>query len=126
MQATPRRDTPAELRIRKVLHSMGLRYSVDAKPLKESPRRADLVFRRAKVAVFVDGCFWHGCPKHGSWPTANKEFWRAKLLANRARDADTSRRLKFQGWGVVRVWEHDDPTRAAQRIAALVRKRLTS
>lgn len=124
MQSTPQRDTPAELRIRKLLHAMGLRYLVDAKPLKDSPRRADVVFRRARVAVFVDGCFWHGCPKHGTWPKANEQFWRAKILANIERDADTNDRLRNRGWLVIRVWEHEDPSNAAKRIAQRVRSRL--
>lgn len=124
MQSTPQRDTPAELRIRQLLHAMGLRYSVDAKPLTDSPRRADVIFRRAKVAVFVDGCFWHGCPEHGTWPKANEHFWRAKILANIERDADTNDRLRDHGWLVVRVWEHEDPAAAAKRIARRVRSRL--
>jgi DNA mismatch endonuclease, patch repair protein len=126
MKATPPRDTSAELRIRKQLHAKGLRYSVDAKPLRDSSRRADLVFRKAKVAVFVDGCFWHGCPEHATWPKANKEFWRIKLLANRARDADTNNTLRSRGWSVIRVWEHDDPERAARKITQLVRARVKS
>lgn len=126
MQSTPQRDTPAELRIRKLLHAMGLRYSVDAKPLEDLPRRADVVFRRARVAVFVDGCFWHGCPDHGTWPKANEQFWRAKILANRARDSDTSARLEARGWLVIRVWEHDDPTEVVRCIAKQVRIRLQS
>jgi DNA mismatch endonuclease (patch repair protein) len=126
MQATPQRDTPAELRIRKLLHAMGLRYSVDAKPLEDLQRRADIVFRRARVAVFVDGCFWHGCPEHGTWPRANEQFWRAKILANRARDSDTNARLEARGWLVIRVWEHEEPAEAARRIARKVRNRLKS
>jgi len=126
MRSTPQRDTPAELRVRKLLHAMGLRYSIDAKPLEDSPRRADIVFRRARIAVFVDGCFWHGCPKHGTWPKANAKFWREKILANKDRDADTTRRLRERGWLVIRVWEHDDPSIAAMRIARQVRSRLES
>lgn len=124
MQSTPQRDTPAELRIRKLLHADGLRYSVDSKPLEDSPRRADVVFRRARVAVFVDGCFWHGCPEHGTWPKANEQFWRAKILANMERDANTNDRLRDRGWVVIRVWEHQDPAAAATRIARRVRSRL--
>jgi DNA mismatch endonuclease, patch repair protein len=124
MRSTPQRDTPAELRIRKLLHAKGLRYSIDAKPLKDSPRRADVVFRRARVAVFVDGCFWHGCPEHGTWPRANEHFWRAKILANKERDVDTNDRLRNRGWVVIRVWEHEDPAAAATRIARRVRTRL--
>ncbi|MBZ0293501.1 MAG: very short patch repair endonuclease [Anaerolineae bacterium] len=125
MQSTLQRDTTAELRIRKLLHAMGLRYSVDAKPLEDSPRRADVVFRRAKVAVLVDGCFWHGCPEHGTWPRANEQFWRAKILANIERDADTNDRLRDHGWLVIRVWEHEDPSAAATRIARRVHSRLS-
>jgi len=124
MRSTQQRDTPAELRIRKLLHAMGLRYSVDAKPLEDSPRRADVVFRHARVAVFVDGCFWHGCPEHGTWPKANDQFWRAKILANIERDANTNDRLRERGWLVIRVWEHEDLSAAAARIAKRVRSRL--
>ena len=124
MQSTPQRDTPAELRVRRALHSMGLRYSVDAKPLSNSPRRADIVFRRAKIAVLVDGCFWHGCPLHVSWPRANARFWRQKIGANRARDAKTDRELKKHGWLAIRVWEHQDPSRAARLISRRVQARL--
>lgn len=126
MQATAQRDTPAELRIRWLLHACGLRYSVDAKPLPASRRRADVVFRRAKVAVFVDGCFWHGCPSHVTWPRANANFWREKIAANRRRDEDTNRRLKAAGWLVIRAWEHDLPDEAAAAIARAVRRRLAS
>ena len=124
MRSTLQRDTPAELRIRKLLHAMGLRYSVDAKPLEDSPRRADVVFRRARVAVFVDGCFWHGCPEHGTWPRANEAFWRTKILTNKERDADTNDRLRDRGWIVIRVWEHEEPSTAAKRIVRQVRLRL--
>ena len=123
MRSTPQRDTSPELRIRRLLNSKGLRYSIDAKPLKDSPRRADIVFRRAKVAVFVDGCFWHGCPEHGTWPKANAGFWRTKILANIERDANTNDRLGERGWLVIRVWEHEDPSAAAARIARHVRTR---
>jgi DNA mismatch endonuclease (patch repair protein) len=124
MQSTPQRDTPAEMRIRKLLHAMGLRYSIHAKPLDDSSRRADVVFPRAKVAVFVDGCFWHGCPEHRTWPKANEQFWCTKILANIERDADTNERLRDRGWLVIRVWEHEDPSNAAIRIARRVRSRL--
>ena len=124
MQSTPRRDTPAELCIRRLLHAGGLRYSVDAKPLPSSPRRADIVFRRARVAVFVDGCFWHGCPLHATWPKANAQFWQDKINANRRRDADTNAHLADAGWLVIRAWEHDSPTRVAARVSKIVRRHL--
>jgi DNA mismatch endonuclease (patch repair protein) len=78
------------------------------------------VFRKARVAVFVDGCFWHGCPEHGTRPASNAEWWQRKLAANRARDHDTDARLSTAGWQVVRVWEHEDPTEVAGRIAEIV------
>src|SRR5688572_14804438 len=124
MQSTPQRDTPAELRIRKLLHARGLRYSINARPLKNSRRRADVVFRRARIAIFVDGCFWHGCPEHGTWPRANEQFWREKILSNKERDSDTNLQLKATGWEVIRVWEHEAPAEAARRIARRVRVRL--
>lgn len=86
-------------------------------------RRADIVFASARVAVFLDGCFWHGCPKHGTWPKANADWWRTKIRRNQQRDTDTDKLLAANGWRVVRVWSHDDPVRAAVRIVALVRRR---
>jgi DNA mismatch endonuclease (patch repair protein) len=120
MRSTRRRDTPSELALRSLLHRRGLRYRVDHPPIPGSRRRADLVFSRARVAVFVDGCFWHGCPDHASWPTANAEWWREKILANRRRDEDTDRTLADAGWHVIRVWEHESPTEAADRIQQAV------
>jgi len=124
MQSTKRRDTLPELVLRQKLHALGLRYRVDAKPLPESRRKADIVFRRAKVAVFVDGCFWHGCPEHASWPRANANFWSNKIEANRARDADTNCGLEEQGWLVIRIWEHQDLEEASKDIHFRVRNRL--
>lgn len=121
MQATRRRDTPAELALRRELHARGFRYRVDYPPLENIRRRADIVFTRAKVAVFCDGCWWHGCPEHRTWPKANAEWWREKIDANQRRDRDTDTRLAAAGWIVVRVWEHEDPVEAAERIAATVR-----
>jgi DNA mismatch endonuclease (patch repair protein) len=116
MQATPRRDTPAELALRSAVHKLGLRFRVDWR-LPETRRRADLAFVKARVAVFVDGCFWHACPDHGTWPKANAVWWRAKILANVERDRDTDRRLRGAGWCVLRFWEHEPCETAAKRIA---------
>lgn len=102
---------------------MGLRYRVDQAPITGLRRRADLVFRAARVAVFVDGCFWHGCPDHGTWPTANEEYWRPKLEANRRRDVDTNWRLAEAGWEVLRFWEHEEPDAAAAEVGRVVRQR---
>jgi DNA mismatch endonuclease, patch repair protein len=123
MQGTLRRDTPCELALRSALHRLGLRFSVDRCPLPTIRRRADVLFRSAQVAVFVDGCFWHGCPIHGTWPKTNADWWHAKIEANRCRDAGTNAHLKAEGWAVVRAWAHDDPTAVARRIARLVRRR---
>ena len=112
--------TAAELNLRRTLHAMGFRYRLQV-PLLTKPRRvADIVFPTEQVAVFVDGCFWHGCPEHASWPKNNAEFWRDKIEANRTRDADTNRRLKERGWTVIRVWAHEHSSEAADRIARIV------
>lgn len=124
MQTQRRRDTSCEIALRSHIHKLGLRYRVDARPLKAWRRRADLVFASAKVAVFVDGCFWHGCPSHGTLPKANSEWWEAKLARNQARDAETNATLAAAGWAVIRVWEHEDPVTAAQKVASLVRARI--
>lgn len=116
MARVRQRGTDVEIELRRALHALGLRYRVQV-PLLRKPRRvADIVFMGARVAVFVDGCFWHGCPIHATWPKENAGFWRAKIEANRARDADTTRRLRELGWEVIRVWSHEDPTEAARRI----------
>ncbi len=114
------RDTGVEVALRKALHARGLRYRVHRRPLAGMRREADVVFGPARVAVFVDGCFWHGCPEHATWPKRNAGFWRAKIEANAARDRDTDDRLNAAGWAVVRVWEHEDPGAAAARVHAAV------
>lgn len=123
MSAQRVRDTAAETVLRRELHRLGLRYRVHRRPVRGVRREADVVFGPAKVAVFVDGCFWHGCPEHGTWPKRNGEFWRGKIEKNRARDADTDRRLAAEGWLAVRVWEHEDAVTAAARIASVVAAR---
>jgi len=102
-------DTRPELEVRRALHRLGLRYRVAIAPEPGLRRRADIVFTRARVAVFIDGCFWHGCPKHGrSTFNHNAEYWSAKIAANVARDADTNAKLYAAGWQVLRYWEHED------------------
>jgi DNA mismatch endonuclease, patch repair protein len=120
MQNTPTRDTPHELAVRRALHRLGLRFRVDVRPEPSIRRRADVVFTRARVSVFCDGCYWHGCPEHGTWPKANAEWWRTKIQTTKARDLDTTSRLEAAGWTVIRVWEHEDPDAAADRIATVV------
>ncbi len=120
MTKVRQRDTSCERAIRSAVHRKGLRYRVNW-PLPGTRSRADLAFTAYRVAVFVDGCFWHGCPVHGTWPKANARWWRAKILANKARDVETNRKAQRAGWRVLRFWEHDDPERAATRIARTVR-----
>lgn len=120
MQALPTRDTAPEMRLRRALHGLGLRYRVDVRPLPEVRRRADVVFRSSRVAVFVDGCFWHRCPDHGTTPKTNAAWWDAKLATTFRRDRETDGLLNDAGWTVVRVWEHDDPALAAELIYELV------
>ncbi|WP_424426260.1 very short patch repair endonuclease [Mycolicibacter algericus] len=123
MSAQRTRDTGIEIRLRSLLHAQGLRYRVHQRPLAELRRVADLVFRRGRVAVFVDGCFWHGCSEHGTWPKQNAQFWRDKIQGNVRRDRDTDAALTEAGWLPVRVWEHEDAHEAAKRIAGIVRAR---
>ena len=122
MVAQRRRDTEPELAIRRVLHAKGLRYFVHRRPLPGLRREADIVFPRARVAVFIDGCFWHGCPAHGSKRSqTNDWYWPEKIARNRARDADTNARLATAGWVAVRVWEHDHAVAVVRRIEKAVR-----
>ncbi len=123
MRANKRRDTGPELRIRSLLHRAGARYRVDYKvgPGRSAPR-PDIAFTRQRVAVFIDGCFWHRCPEHSTLPKANREFWKAKLTANVARDRDHDEVLTSLGWTVIRIWEHEGPAVATDRIMGLVRR----
>jgi DNA mismatch endonuclease (patch repair protein) len=123
MRGQRRRDTGCELALRRALHKVGLRFRLDQRPLPELNRRADLVFRSRRVAVFVDGCFWHGCSVHRDPVKTNGAWWKAKLGRNVARDADTNARLVEAGWTVVRVWEHSSPERAAKLVLRVVRGR---
>ena len=121
MQRQARRDTRPEVSLRRQLWRRGLRYRVEVSPLPELRRRADIVFTRRRVVVYVDGCFWHSCPEHATEPKANQAWWVAKLAANVERDRDTDERLDAAGWQVVRVWEHEDPQEAADRVESAVR-----
>jgi DNA mismatch endonuclease, patch repair protein len=124
MRSQRQRDTKGELELRSLLHRRGLRFRVHAL-LPGLRRRSDIVFTRARVVVFVDGCFWHGCPEHGTWPKENADWWRGKIEANKRRDRDTDARLTAAGWTVIRVWEHEDPTQAADQIVEIVRRAIT-
>lgn len=124
MQSQRSRDTEPELALRRALHRLGYRYRVHRRPLPTLRRTADIVFGPAQVAVFVDGCFWHGCPEHGTRvPHANQWYWPAKIERNRNRDADTDRRLEKAGWAVVRIWEHEPVETAVERVAAALAQR---
>jgi DNA mismatch endonuclease (patch repair protein) len=124
MSRVRRRDTAPELELRSELHRRGLRYRVDRRPLKGIPSRADLVFGPAKVAVYVDGCFWHSCPEHGTMPRSNEAFWQDKLGRNQERDAAVNEALASAGWTVVRIWEHEEIEPAADRVEEAVRESL--
>ncbi|KAA9151697.1 very short patch repair endonuclease [Microbacterium lushaniae] len=117
MQANRRRDSGPEIALRSLLHAAGYRYRCDLR-LKFGIEavRPDIVFTRRHVAVFVDGCFWHSCPLHGSEPRTNKDYWAPKLARNRERDARDTRVLEERGWSVVRVWEHERAADAFDRV----------
>jgi len=123
MSKLGRRDTLPELALRSELHRRGLRFRVDRAPLPGLRSRADIVFGPARVAVYVDGCFWHSCPEHGTRPKANAEWWESKLNRNQERDTETDRALREHGWEVVRIWEHEDPVEAADRVEGAVLSR---
>lgn len=107
--------------MRRLVHAKGLRYRVDVRPERNLRRRADLVFPRWQVAVFVDGCYWHGCPEHCRLSGRNVDWWQAKIDRNRSRDADTDRKLRDAGWTIIRQWAHVDPHDLANRIVDTVR-----
>lgn len=118
-----RRDTVPELALRRELHRRGARFFVDRAPISGLRRRADLVFPRLRVAVYVDGCFWHRCPEHATDPKRNADWWADKLAGNVARDRRTDTELTTEGWQVVRVWEHENAEAAADRVQAALETR---
>lgn len=121
MQGNRSRDTAPELAVRRLVHAMGLRYRVNARPVATLRRTADLVFTRQRVAVLIDGCYWHGCPEHHRQPRANADYWSAKVARNRARDAATTEALRAAGWTVLRFWEHEAPETVAEAVRVAVR-----
>ncbi|GAA1939049.1 very short patch repair endonuclease [Agromyces allii] len=120
MQSNRGRDTKPELAVRRMLHAAGLRYRVNVRPVPELRRTVDVVFTRARVAVFIDGCFWHGCPEHYQRPGRNQEYWDDKKARNQERDAETSAVLTELGWTVLRFWEHEHPDGIAGSVIAVV------
>lgn len=124
MRGNRRRDTRPELALRSALHRLGLRFRVDQLVEAEGIKvRPDIVFPRRRVAVFVDGCFWHVCPSHGTRPAANGAYWAPKLRRNQERDLRVNDRLTAAGWEVIRVWEHEPIEDAATMVAAKVARR---
>jgi DNA mismatch endonuclease, patch repair protein len=122
MRGNRRRDTRPERAVRSALHRVGLRFRVDL-PIQVGGGRSirpDLVFPRQRVAVFVDGCFWHGCPDHGTRPVTNADYWLLKIEANRRRDRRNTVTLEAHGWTVFRMWEHEDPALVVERVAGAV------
>lgn len=120
MSRAARRDTAPELALRRLLHAAGMRYRVNYPVPRNRRRTIDVAFTRARIAIFVDGCFWHSCPEHGTSPAANSQWWETKLRTNTERDRDTDRLLEDSGWEVLRFWELEAPDLAMKRVAATV------
>jgi len=123
MQANRGRDTGPELQLRHLLHASGMRYKIHWPVPGDRRRRIDIAFTRRKVAVFVDGCFWHRCPTHYVAPQANATFWDTKIRGNVERDAMTTELLERNGWLVLRFWEHEEPGEAADDIRKALQER---
>ena len=123
MVANRRRDTSPELAVRRALHAAGLRYRVDYAPSATNRRRrADIVFTRSRIAVFIDGCYWHGCPDHYQRSKTNVSYWGPKIEANRERDQGTDSMLRSEGWTVLRFWEHEP----AESVVATIEREVRS
>lgn len=116
MSTLARRDTSPEIALRRQLHARGLRFRVQLKVPGNNRRTIDVAFTRPRLAVYMDGCFWHGCPEHGRRPHTNSEWWDWKLARNKARDRSTDSELRDAGWEVLRFWEHEDPALAADAV----------
>jgi len=117
------RDTEPELLVRRALHARGLRFRVDLRPEPGLRTRPDIVFTRRRVAVYIDGCFWHGCPEHATIPRSNTDYWVPKLARNIERDLEATASLTERGWTVLRFWTHEPVTGVVERIEAEVRAR---
>jgi DNA mismatch endonuclease (patch repair protein) len=124
MSRLARKDTAPELALRRELHRRGLRYRLQVRVPGNNRRRIDIAFTRAKLAVYVDGCFWHGCPVHSHQPRANSEWWTWKIEGNRARDRSTTAELEAAGWAVLRIWEHEVVEVAADRVERALARRM--
>jgi DNA mismatch endonuclease, patch repair protein len=128
MRGNRRTDTKPEIKLRRALHARGLRFRKDFRisTLEGGGARADIVFPRRRVVIFVDGCFWHGCPDHCRIPTNNREYWVAKIGRNRHRDESVTAMLEGSGWHVLRVWEHEPSEAAVVRIEAALSADVTT
>jgi DNA mismatch endonuclease (patch repair protein) len=120
MQGNRSKDTKPEIALRRALHARGLRYFKNRRPISTVRRTADIVFPTARLAVFIDGCFWHGCPEHHTVAKTNADYWSAKVQRNRSRDEETDVLLADAGWKVLRIWEHVAPAEAADLVEAAV------
>ena len=114
------RDTTPEMAVRRLLHASGYRYRLHTRVPGMPRRTIDIAFGNLKIAVFLDGCFWHGCPQHATRPKSNADWWRTKLDRNMARDLETTRQLTDTGWTVLRFWEHEDPAVITDQVAGAV------
>lgn len=114
------KDTAPETQVRRALHSRGVRFRTDVKVEPDLRTRADIAWRGLKLAIFIDGCFWHGCPEHATRPAANAAWWAQKLEMNKARDRRTNGILTERGWTVRRYWEHEPPEAVAEDIVRLL------
>jgi DNA mismatch endonuclease (patch repair protein) len=118
MRGNRKTDTRPEIALRAELHRRGRRFRKNARPEDDIRCRVDIVFRGARLAVFLDGCFWHGCPVHGNRPRTNASYWHPKIARNIERDRENDELLASRGWAVLRVWEHESPVEAANRVEA--------
>lgn len=120
MKQARRADTKPEATIRRLVFARGLRYRKDYKPAKGLKTRADIAFIGPRVIVYINGCLWHGCPQHATWPKKNAAWWREKIEANMARDARIDQELVKHGWIVLRIWEHEEPEAATGHFEQIV------
>jgi DNA mismatch endonuclease (patch repair protein) len=116
MIANRSKDTGPEMAVRRLIHARGLRYRIHMRPLADARRTADIVFTRQRIAIFIDGCFWHACPEHFVMPHANTHYWAPKIARNQRRDHDIDEALTKAGWAVIRAWEHEPPEAVADLI----------
>jgi DNA mismatch endonuclease (patch repair protein) len=126
MQGNRSKDTKPELALRRELHARGLRYFKNRRPVRAIRRTADIVFPTPRLAVFIDGCFWHGCPDHHTVAKTNADYWSAKVQRNRNRDMETDALLADAGWTVLRIWEHVDIAEAADIVQSAVEASVAS